>query len=81
MLASSVRLAGRREARVAVLLAAGLLAGCTGYSPPPQAVLNCQNTDHVGGDFEYLNCIRGQTQVVNHPLAQAGQPGAMPRQP
>ena len=49
------------------------LGGCTGYAPPPQAVLNCQNVDRSsgGGDFEYLNCIRGQTQVVNQPVAQA----------
>jgi hypothetical protein len=66
---------------LAILLPAALLglAGCSNYAPPPRAVLNCENF-RSQGDFEYLNCIRGETQVVDQPAAQAA-PASQARPP
>jgi hypothetical protein len=65
-----------------VLPAASLLAlaGCTGYSPPPRAVLSCEQTDPTGGNFEYLNCLRDQTQIPR-PAGQASQQPSTPARP
>ena len=52
----------------AALLA--LLAGCTGYAPPPLASINCEQQDQTGGgDWAYLQCVREESRGVVQPAA------------
>jgi hypothetical protein len=50
---------------------AALLSGCTGWSPPPLAQIDCaQQEPHEAGSA-YLNCVSGW-QNQNSPAATAG---------
>ena len=46
-----------RLAPAAALLA--LLAGCTGYAPPPMAQIGCQQQEPLDAGANYLNCVQG----------------------
>lgn len=36
-----------------------LLAGCTGYAPPPMAQISCQQQEPLEAGASYLNCVQG----------------------
>ena len=53
-----------------------LLAGCSGYSPPPMAQISCTQQDRYSAGADYLNCVQGwinQNQAQG--LAQKQAPG------
>jgi outer membrane PBP1 activator LpoA protein len=57
---------------------AALLAGCTGWAPPPLAQIECEQQEPRAAGADYLNCVAGW-QRQNPPAQNAATtPAAAP---